>query len=196
MRRLIAAFKMSLDGKIEGPSGAAEWVQAWSDDYGLSEEIDACVLGGEMYKGYEPYWTAIQANPKTPIWTDKPPTRAECKWAQLATTLPHYVVSSSQKSAQWSNTKFLRRIEDVAALKRARGKDIYLMGGARLTVSLMGAGLVDELRLIVHPLIAGAGKELLGTNEERHLLALRKSSRLPNGCVKLIYDITNGEGKK
>ena len=196
MRRLIAAFKMSLDGKIEGPSGTAEWVKAWSDDYGLSEEIDACILGGEMYKGYEPYWTAIRTNPKIPIWTDEPPTRGELEWAQLSSELPHYVVSSTQTSAQWPNTKFIRGIEDVTALKRVRGKDIYLMGGARLTASLIDAGLVDELRLIVYPLIAGAGKELFGTNKVRHLLAPRKSTRLSNGCVKLIYDIANPKGRK
>jgi hypothetical protein len=46
MRKLIAGMKTSLDGKIEGPDGMADWAQAWSDDYGLTPQIDACVLGG------------------------------------------------------------------------------------------------------------------------------------------------------
>jgi hypothetical protein len=52
MRKLIAAFKTSVDGKIEGPEGFADWVEAWSEDYGLSAQIDACLLGGAMYPGY------------------------------------------------------------------------------------------------------------------------------------------------
>ena len=63
MRKLITAMKISLDGKFEGPQGYADWVSAWSDDYGLTPEIDACVLGGRMYPGYEQYWTPIQDHP-------------------------------------------------------------------------------------------------------------------------------------
>ena len=53
MRKLIAAMKMSLDAKVEGPDGTADWVEAWSEDYGLTPQIDACLLGGGMYPGYE-----------------------------------------------------------------------------------------------------------------------------------------------
>src|SRR5262245_41133169 len=56
MRKLIAAMKTSVDGKIEA-GGTADWVQAWSEDYGLTPQIDACLLGGGMYPGYEQYWT-------------------------------------------------------------------------------------------------------------------------------------------
>ena len=63
MRKLITAMKISLDGRFEGPQGYADWVSAWSDDYGLTPEIDACVLGGRMYPGYEQYWTPIQDHP-------------------------------------------------------------------------------------------------------------------------------------
>jgi hypothetical protein len=53
MRKLIAGMKISVDGKMEGPQGSADWVKAWSDDYGLMPQVDACVLGGGMYPGYE-----------------------------------------------------------------------------------------------------------------------------------------------
>ncbi len=49
MRKLIAAMKTSVDGKIEGADGYADWVDAWSEDYGLTSQIDACLLGGQMY---------------------------------------------------------------------------------------------------------------------------------------------------
>ncbi len=60
MRKLIAGFKISVDGRIAGPEGYADWVEAWSEDYGLTAQIDACIVGGGMYPGYEKYWTAIQ----------------------------------------------------------------------------------------------------------------------------------------
>jgi hypothetical protein len=60
MRKLIAAFKTSLDGKIEGAEGYADWVDTWSEDYGFTARIDACLLGGRMYHGYEQYWSAIR----------------------------------------------------------------------------------------------------------------------------------------
>jgi hypothetical protein len=56
MRKLIAAMKVSLDGKNEGPDGYADWVEAWSEDYGLADRIDACLLGGRMYPGYEQHF--------------------------------------------------------------------------------------------------------------------------------------------
>ena len=55
MRKLIAGMKISLDGKTEGPEGMADWVAAWSEDYGLTPEIDACLLGAGMYPTYERY---------------------------------------------------------------------------------------------------------------------------------------------
>jgi dihydrofolate reductase len=72
--------------------------------------------------------------------------RGEVEWAGFAARTPHYVFSSTLSSAQWSKTRFLRSVDDVAALKQQSGKDIYLIGGARTTASLIDAGLVDELR--------------------------------------------------
>jgi hypothetical protein len=55
MRQLIAAMRLSLDGRSEGPEGYADWVDAWSEDYGITHRVDACLLGGHMYPGYEQY---------------------------------------------------------------------------------------------------------------------------------------------
>ncbi|MGH8615006.1 MAG: dihydrofolate reductase family protein [Gammaproteobacteria bacterium] len=192
MRKLIAGMKISVDGKIEGPEGYAEWVDAWSEEYGLTPLIDACVLGGRMYPGYEGYWTAIQNNePDKPLpMTSKLPTPAEVEWARFATQTPHYVLSNTLTSALWPKTRFLRGLDEIAALKQQPGKGIYLMGGARITASLIDAGLVDELRLIVYPLIAGKGKALFATTERRQRLELRKIQQLPDGRVSMIYGIT------
>lgn len=191
MRKLIAAMKTSLDGKIEGPEGYADWVDAWADDYGLKDQIDACLIGGGMYPGYEGYWTGLRDEPTTPRWiTGAPPTAAELEWSAFAARTPHYVLSKTLTEKTWGNTHFLRGGEaDVAALKQQPGKDIYLMGGARLTASLIDAGLVDEIRLLVYPLIAGPGKALFETSQRRTGLELRKAEALADGRLSLAYAV-------
>ena len=189
MRKMIAAFKTSLDMKIEGPDGFADWVDAWSDDYGMMAQIDTCLLGGEMYKGYVQYWTAIQNHqPGEPLpMTGKEPTAAEVDWARFAAVTPHYVLSRSQDRAQWPSTRFLRSLDEVAELKRQPGKDIYLMGGAKITSALFDAGLVDEIRLLIYPLLAGEGKQLFDGNRVRQDMKLVEAAAVKNGVVRLIY---------
>jgi dihydrofolate reductase len=190
MRKLIAGMKISVDGKIEGAEGFADWVEAWSEDYGLTAHVDACVLGGGMYPGYEMYWTAIQNQPDKPLpMTGKLPTPGEVEWGRFAAQTPHYVLSRTLTSARWPRTSFVRGVEDIAALKQQAGKDIYLIGGARTTAGLVDAGLVDELRLIVHPLVAGVGKSLFATTKHRRALELRKVQELRGGRLNLIYGI-------
>jgi dihydrofolate reductase len=190
MRKLIGGMKISVDGKIAGPEGYADWVEQWSDDYGLMPQVDACLLGAGMYPGYEQRWTTVQNEPdKARPFTGQLPTRAEIEWARFAAETPHYVLSSTLNSALWPKTKFVRDLEEIVALKQQPGKDIYLMGGARTTASLIDAGLVDELRLIVYPLIAGEGTALFATTERRRGLEVRKVEQLPDGRVSLIYGI-------
>jgi dihydrofolate reductase len=190
MRQLIAGMKVSVDEKISGPEGYADWVDAWADDYGLIPQIDACLLGGGMYPGYEQRWTAVQNEPDKPrSTTGRAPTPAEIEWARFAAQTPHYVLSRTLTSALWPRTSFVRGLEEIAALKQQPGKDIYLVGGARTTASLIDAGLVDELRLILYPLIAGEGKALFATTERRRELELRKVQQLQGGRVSLIYRI-------
>jgi dihydrofolate reductase len=191
MRRLIVAMKASLDGKIERNDGAADWVKAWSDDYGLTPEIDACILGAGMYPLYEKYWTSIQVEPEKPVWiTGTPPTLAEREWADFAQQIPHYVLSSASiPAAAWPNTKIIRSLEDIVALKQEAGKEIYLVGGAKTSGSLIDAGLVDEIRMIVYPLIAGDGKPLFAASERQRNLDLRSVQELSEGRIRLEYSV-------
>src|SRR5512135_1586175 len=111
--------KISVDGKIEGPDGYADWVEAWSDDYGLMPQVDACVLGGGMYPGYEQYWTAVQTEPDKPLpMLGRVPTPAEIEWARFAAHTPHYVLSSTLTSALWPKTSFIRGLKEIAVLKQ------------------------------------------------------------------------------
>jgi len=183
-------MKVSLDGKYEGADGMADWVEAWSNDYGVLPDIDACLLGGGMYPGYEGYWTGIQNEPEKSHWiTGKTPTGGELEWARSGARLPHYVLSSRPMSPQWPSTRVLRNIDEVAALKDQPGRSIYLVGGGRTTAVLVDAGLVDELRLIVYPVIAGKGKALFAGAERRQALELRSATPLEDGKVFLNYAI-------
>ncbi len=190
MRKLIAGMKISLDGKIEGPDGYADWVETWADSYDVMPRVDACLLGAHMYPSYEGYWTAIRNAPDKPLsMTGRVPTPDEVEYARFAVQTPHYVLSRTLTSAIWPRTSFVRGLEEVAALKQARGKDIYLVGGARTAASLIDAGLVDELRLIVYPVIAGKGKALFETAERRRGFELQKVQQLQGGRVSMIYGI-------
>jgi dihydrofolate reductase len=190
MRKLITGMKVSVDGKMEGPEGYAEWVDAWSEEYGLMPQIDACLLGSIMYAGYERYWSAIQNEPDKPLpMTGKLPTPEELEWARFAEHTPHFVLSNTMTSAAWPKTRFVRSLEDIAGLKQRPGKDIYLMGGARMTASLIDAGLVDELWLILYPLLVGEGKALFGATQNRRGLELRKVQQLTDGRVSLVFGI-------
>ncbi len=190
MRRLIAGMKISLDGKYEGADGMADWVEAWSNDYDVLPEIDACILGAGMYPGYEGYWTGIQNEPEKSHWiTGKTPTQGELEWARVGARLPHYVLSSKPIPVQWPHTRFLRSLDDVAALKKQPGKSLYLVGGGRTTASLVDAGLVDEIRLIVYPVIAGGGKELFAGAHRHRGLRLKAAKPLDGEKVFLTYGV-------
>ena len=90
MRKIIAALQVSVDGFIEGPNGEIDWVEAWEDPFELIPQIDACVLGGGMYPGYEAYWGSILGDPAAiqPL-TGKVATPDEVNYAQFASKIPH-----------------------------------------------------------------------------------------------------------
>lgn len=188
MRKLIAAMRLSLDGRSEGPDGYADWVDAWGDDYGLMERVDACLLGGRMYPGYEQYWTAIRQSPGQPLpMTGRLPRPAELRWSEFAQRTPHYVLSSTLTAVQWPNVHLLRHADAVRDLKARPGRDIYLMGGAGLVGSLLDAGLVDELHCIVHPLLVGPAKGPFDRLTQRRALKLLTQRQFGDGLTHLAY---------
>ncbi len=191
MRRVIAAFKISADGKYAGPQGYPDWVNGWPDDYGswLTTQIDACVLGARMYPLYEQFWTQVAAAPDEihPL-SGHVPTAADVEWSGFAAKTPHYVVSGTLKSVTWPNTRIMADLDAVAAMKREQGKGIYLMGGSAIVGAAIDADLVDELRLIVYPLIVGEGKALFSSSARR-AMGLRKFEQLTDGRLSLVYEV-------
>lgn len=190
MRKVVAGMQMTIDGMIDGPDGYADWVDSWSDTFDLLPEIDACVLGSGMYAGYEHYWSAIKADPHTPLeLTGNLPTSEEIEYADFALNTPHYVLSNTLDRVRWANTTVLRDAGEIDVLRRKPGKTIYVVGGARTVSGLLDRGTIDELRLTIHPLVVGEGKALFATVAQRHRLQLNEATSRSDGTVSLVYSV-------
>lgn len=193
MRKLIASLQTSLDGFIEGPRGELDWAmeddaETWAELFPMLESVDACVLGRVMYPDYERYWRAVLADPAGPLpETGKAATENEIAYARWADRTPHFVLSRTLADVAWPTTRIVRDVEAIRSLKRQPGKGIYAVGGATLVSGLLNEGLVDELRLLVNPLLLGDGKALFKDVKERHELKLVAARPLGRGKVYLVY---------
>jgi dihydrofolate reductase len=187
---MIAALQVSLDGYTQGTDrGAEEWVDSWADALRLIPDVDAFVQGAGMYPGYGMYWAAIQADPEgVPPFQTRPPYEREVEYARFAGKTPHYVVSKTLDHVEWPpGAKMVRDLAELAELKRQPGKNIYVVGGPTLVTSLLNADLLDELRLIVHPLLLGGGKALFEGVEKRRALHFVHAEPTTAGRVILSY---------
>jgi dihydrofolate reductase len=195
MRKIIAALQTSLDGFIEGPNGELDWAMAedeetWRDVFQMLDSVDTCILGRVMYPDYEQYWMAVLADPKGPLpLSGVPATKNEIKYARWADKTPHFVVSKTLDKVAWKTSRIVRDIEEIRKLKEQSGKNIYVVGGATLVGSLMNARLIDEVRLMVNPLVLGDGKALFKDVKERHELKLVRAKPLKSGKVSLLYSM-------
>lgn len=141
-----------------------------------------------MYRGYEAYWSAMRADPTGPSpMTGTIPTAGELAWCKRIPSLPHFVLSRLAGTSAWENTRFRGDPSEIAALKSQTGKSIYLMGGGAMFNELMRRKLVDELRLIVHPLTAGGPHDLFVSGAERQPFRLLASRQMEDGLLRLDY---------
>jgi dihydrofolate reductase len=188
MRKIIAALQVSVDGFIEGPDGALDWIDTWEDQFDLSHQIDACILGAGMYPGYEQYWRAILANPEGILpFTGRAASPGEIEYARCADQTPHFVLSTTLQSVNWRIARIIRSVDEIRLMKQRPGKDIHAVGGATFISSLMNLELIDEIRLVMHPVVLGGGKALFKDVNGRHALELTDIARVASGSVRLIY---------
>ena len=194
-RKIIAALEVSVDGFIEGPNGEMDWVmvedeETWKYMFEMLTHIDTFILGREMYPNYEQYWLAVLADPDgiLPL-SGRVASKNEIVYAHLADSRQHLVLSRTLDKVAWKTVQIVRDAEDIRKMKQQRGKDMYAVGGAKLVSSLMNLGLVDELRLLVNPLILGGGKGLFKDVQGRHTLKLAGAKPLKSGKVALTYGV-------
>jgi dihydrofolate reductase len=183
MARIVVTEFVSLDGVMEDPGGAEDFEYGgWTfeidrgegDKFKLDETFasDALLLGRVTYEGFAEAW----------------PSR-EGEFADKFNTMPKYVVSSTLKEPEWQNTTVLGgdAVEAVSKLKREQDGEIVVHGSARLAQTLLEHDLVDELRLMVFPVVLGRGRRLFGETSDKKRLRLVESRTVGDGVAILIY---------
>ena len=181
-------MQVTLDGYSRGPAGEAHWVDSWADGLDLLPPIDACVLGGGMFPDYEQFWTTILDAPRAAAeMLGRAVYPRETAWAHRAPETPHLVVSRTLTGATLPSARMVPDLDAVRALKAEPGGTIYAIGGPGLLTSLVDAGLLDELHLLVHPVVTGGGTALLGGLKERRDLGIVSAEPLPAGRLHLAY---------
>jgi dihydrofolate reductase len=184
MKKIVVSEFVSLDGVMEDPGGASDfefggWTAPyWNEDiakfkYDELFACDALLLGRVTYEGFAAAW---------PSMTD------EQGFADRMNSIPKYVVSSTLKSAEWSNSKVIRDdfVEELASLKQEAGRDILVAGSASLAKALVHHNLVDEIRLAVYPVVLGTGIRLFGQGDHANL-ELVDQKPTSSGVVLLSY---------
>jgi dihydrofolate reductase len=184
MGRIVVTEFISLDGVIEDPGGAEDYKYGgWSfeiergeegDKFKLDETVasEALLLGRKTYEGFADAW----------------PSR-EGDFADKFNNMPKYVVSSTLQDPEWNNTTVIDSDlpAEVSRLKAELDGDIVVHGSAQLVQALVEQGLVDELRLMVFPVVLGAGKRLFGETSDKRPLRLRDSKIVGDGVAILTY---------
>ncbi len=138
---------------------------------------DALLLGRVTYEGMAAYW------PNQPSGTPM---------VDYINCVAKYVVSGTlEEPLEWNNSTLIRGniAEEIAALKRQEGKDITILGSGALVRSLLRDGLLDELRLMVYPVVLGGGKRLIEDGGDRKALELVDSKTFGTGVVYLTYQL-------
>jgi dihydrofolate reductase len=187
MGRIVVTEFVSLDGVIEAPGGGEEFKHGgWTfaiergaegDRFKLDEllESEAQLLGRRTYEGFAAAW---------------PKMKDDAGFAEKMNTMPKYVVSSTLEEGSWENTTVLSGdlAEDVARVKQEVDGVILVAGSAQLVQGLIEHDLVDELRLMVFPVVLGSGKRLFGPSAEKTPLKLTESQIVGDGIAILTYE--------
>jgi|SRR5690242_1902756 len=177
MRKLKSYFFISLDGVVEAPD---RWHFPYFDDEmgaavgAAFATADAMLMGRVLYQEWAAYW----------------PAHADQPFGDVMNGMKKYVVSRSLRVADWNNTELLNG--DAAAqlteIKRRPGQDIVMSGSATTVRWLLRQGFLDELNLLVHPLVVGGGMARLFPPDESQLpLELSRSQTFKSGVLNLCY---------
>jgi dihydrofolate reductase len=184
MRKLVAAEFLSLDGVMESPD---QWqFPYFNDEMGQAigegfESSDALLMGRVLYEEWAAYWPN-QDPEENPV-------------AATMNGLDKYVVSTTLEGPlEWNNASLIGGdvAQEISELKQQPGKDIVISGSGALVRSLLDYGLIDELKLSVHPIVVGSGKKLFEEGGKRTALELVDSKTFATGVLYLTYRPADG----
>jgi dihydrofolate reductase len=184
MGRIVVTEFVSLDGVMEDPGGSEDFKYGgWTfeiprgdegDKFKLDETMasEALLLGRVTYEGFAKAW----------------PTR-DGEFADKFNSMPKYVVSSTLKDPEWTNTTVLEGdlADEVAKIREQHEGDVVVHGSGQLAQALLDQDLVDELRLMVFPVVLGTGARLFGETSDKKPLKLRDSQIVGDGVAILVY---------
>ena len=191
-RFLVSAMQVTLDG-YSSP-GEADWVDSWADGLDLVPPVDAFILGGGMFPDYEQFWTTILEDPRVASdMLGRPVYPREVAYARLAAQTPHLVLSKTLDQSSWPSARITPDIDDIRALKTRPGRAAYVVGGPGLLNSIINEGLLDELHLIVHPVIAGSGATLFAALDGRRTVDLASVASSASGRILMTYRFDTAE---
>jgi dihydrofolate reductase len=163
-----------------------QWhLQFWHDamgEYKLEEVLTsgALLLGRVTYEGFAEAWPSV---------TD------EVGFAEKMNSMPKFVVSTTLTEAEWNNSTLIKQnvVDEIANLKKQPGDDVLVAGSADLVHTLMEHDLVDEYRLMVHPIVVGSGKRLFRDGSGAKMLRLVESKALGPNVLNLTYEPARDE---
>jgi dihydrofolate reductase len=189
MGEIVVTEFISLDGVFQDPGGASDYRHGgWTfqfdrgpegDEFKLQElrDAEAQLLGRETYDEFAAAWPAMEE------------TTGE--FGEKMNNSPKYVLSSTLQSADWKNSTILRGTveEAIPALKEQVDGRVLVAGSGALVRGMLAADLVDELRLMVFPVVLGAGDRLFGEDERETMarFTLAESQVLGDGVIALVY---------
>ncbi len=177
MRKVIVSNLVSLDGFFEGPNKELDWHVVGEEFHEYAKDMlrnaDTLVFGRATYELMAAYWPAA---PHDEI-------------ADKMNGLPKIVFSKTLLKVDWNNSRLIRNNieEEILKLKQQSGKDIVILGSAKLASSFLRCGLIDEYRVILNPVLLGGGKPLFSGITERIRMKLLSAKALASGVVLLSY---------
>ena len=193
MRKLIVAEHLSLDGVMQSPGGPDEdpsgafrlggWIVPYADEAIGQDLQDLCsqpfalLLGRRTYDIFAAYW------PRVPV------DAASRAIADLFNSVPKHVATHRAETLDWQHSHALEGdlADAIRALKQQDGATLLTWGSADMVRQLLAAGLVDELRLLMYPVVLGRGKRLFGDNAHPSAFTLAYSSSTPSGVLLTRY---------
>ncbi len=182
MNKLIVSNLVTLDGFVSGPDGELDWFCADAEFLceatALCQSIGAIVFGRRTYEMMAAYWPREEAIKGDPVI------------AERMNNLPKFVVSTTLSQLLWNNSRLVRdRVaENVQEIQRTASGDVAIFGSGQLVSSLLRRGLIDELRLFLHPVILGRGRPEYSGLTGRLDFNLVRTRPFKSGVVMLSYE--------
>ena len=183
MGKLIYSMNVSLDGYVETPEHSLDWanvdeeLHSWFND--RAREVDASLYGRRMYELMAGYWPTAESDPSA--------TEVEREFARIWKPMPKIVFSSTLTTVDWNSRLVRGDVGDELAQLRTEFDGDLDVGGATLAAEFIRRGLVEEYRLLVHPVVLGAGTPFFPELESPIHLQLTETATFDSGVIYLGY---------